>query len=590
MGLLSFFGGGEEKKKTGPWSQAAPYLTGRGNSPGVMPEAAAMYQQGGWSPEMQALLDSYQTGAGQVWENAFTPEYLNSGSALNQAIQAGEWDFTPQGPQQINAPVVDPTYNQFQPNAEAATYNAATVGGPQQINAQMIDSSLFSPGGAPQVEGGGFSPASMAAAYNSGYRPEGQVADFMSGGAYENKFLDGMYGAAARRVTDTFNESILPGIASDFAGSGGIGGSRQGIAEGLAAKEATQALTDLANNMYGDAYNLGFGAMSDLVGNQQMGDINRFAQNADMQQGANLNNANWAQQAASQGSAQAYGASGQNAANWLTGQGNILGALQSNQGADLAAQTSNTAYGQASDFANQNALNQAGQWNAGNLTQNSQFNTGLGADIAAQNTLIGNQTDQFNANNNMTAQMQNAGNQLAYNPQLAAANQQNLGNRVDGMGLPTAPLANYTGAFQGMMGAQQMPNAYDWNNLNNYSSVINQAAGQGSQMTGGYTPSPFGMAQMGLGLYSGLQSAGLLGSAAGSFIPMGPSDVRLKDNLVPLGEHKGLTVYRWDWNEDAEALGLHGREYGYVAQEVQEIYPHAIGERDGYLTVNYGAI
>ena len=71
------------------------------------------------------------------------------------------------------------------------------------------------------------------------------------------------------------------------------------------------------------------------------------------------------------------------------------------------------------------------------------------------------------------------------------------------------------------------------------------------------------------------------------------SDVRLKTNIV---KHKtfdnGLGWYSWDWTEEAKELGyfLKHKE-GFIAQEVKEIYPDTVYEKDnGILTILYNDV
>jgi hypothetical protein len=63
------------------------------------------------------------------------------------------------------------------------------------------------------------------------------------------------------------------------------------------------------------------------------------------------------------------------------------------------------------------------------------------------------------------------------------------------------------------------------------------------------------------------------------------SDIRLKENIKKIGTRPdGLGVYEFDyiWGGD--------RNIGLMAQEVNEVYPHAVGVVDGYLTVNYNQV
>jgi len=56
--------------------------------------------------------------------------------------------------------------------------------------------------------------------------------------------------AYAGEVQRNFDRNIMPGIQSSAAGFGQLGGSRQGVAEGIAAGDANQQMTDMASNLY----------------------------------------------------------------------------------------------------------------------------------------------------------------------------------------------------------------------------------------------------------------------------------------------------------------------------------------------------
>jgi len=72
------------------------------------------------------------------------------------------------------------------------------------------------------------------------------------------------------------------------------------------------------------------------------------------------------------------------------------------------------------------------------------------------------------------------------------------------------------------------------------------------------------------------------------------SDEQLKESVVTIRhsdyERIGLRAVEWKWNQQAnERLGLHGRSYGVVAQEVEKLYPWLVQNwPDGYKRVNYG--
>jgi hypothetical protein len=86
-----------------------------------------------------------------------------------------------------------------------------------------------------------------------------------------------------------------------------------------------------------------------------------------------------------------------------------------------------------------------------------------------------------------------------------------------------------------------------------------------------------------IGAGSSLYSAG---SAAASALPtlmafLPFSDARLKNNIAPVGEtYDGQQIYRYDMGDGRTQLGL-------MAQEVAQRKPDAVGERNGFLTLDY---
>ena len=73
---------------------------------------------------------------------------------------------------------------------------------------------------------------------------------------------------------------------------------------------------------------------------------------------------------------------------------------------------------------------------------------------------------------------------------------------------------------------------------------------------------------------------------------MAASDVRLKKDIQYLGKHeKGFGVYKWNWNDDAKAMGIDDRTVGVLAQELIEYMPEAVSVHPkGYLQVNYNLV
>lgn len=68
--------------------------------------------------------------------------------------------------------------------------------------------------------------------------------------------------AAIRPLTENFERSILPGIRGGATTAGGFGGSRQGIAEGLAAQGLTRQIGDVSSTIQANAFQQSLDAMT----------------------------------------------------------------------------------------------------------------------------------------------------------------------------------------------------------------------------------------------------------------------------------------------------------------------------------------
>lgn len=152
-------------------------------------------------------------------------------------------------------------------------------------------------------------------------------------------------------------------------------------------------------------------------------------------------------------------------------------------------------------------------------------------------------------------------NQLAYqrNEPINTLNAVRSGSQVQGPSfVNSAQQANTAGAD--LLGAQQM----------GYNAQLGASNAQNAANN-----------QMTQGLFS-------LGGAALM------SDIRTKENIVPIGiANNGLTVYQYEYKpefKDHELAGS-GVHYGYMAQEVEQVYPYAVKTlNDGYKVVDYGLL
>ena len=71
----------------------------------------------------------------------------------------------------------------------------------------------------------------------------------------KNPYLAEMAGSITSQVNDNLNRNILPSISSGAQMVGGYGGSRQGVVEANAFKDANQGLSNSLTNMYYGDYN-----------------------------------------------------------------------------------------------------------------------------------------------------------------------------------------------------------------------------------------------------------------------------------------------------------------------------------------------
>lgn len=69
-----------------------------------------------------------------------------------------------------------------------------------------------------------------------------------------NPYLQDQGQAITDQVTNNLQRRILPGINSAAMATGGFGGSRQGIAQGLAIGDTNQSLSGALAGMYGNAW------------------------------------------------------------------------------------------------------------------------------------------------------------------------------------------------------------------------------------------------------------------------------------------------------------------------------------------------
>ncbi len=84
---------------------------------------------------------------------------------------------------------------------------------------------------------------------------------------------------------------------------------------------------------------------------------------------------------------------------------------------------------------------------------------------------------------------------------------------------------------------------------------------------------------------SNLLSTGALG--AGLYF----SDPHLKENIEEIGFIADLTLYEWDWIPETKGTVVEKfGKTGFMADEVQEKYPHHVYDYCGYMTIDYPSL
>jgi hypothetical protein len=169
----------------------------------------------------------------------------------------------------------------------------------------------------------------------------------------QNPYTQQMGQDITRQVTNNLQRNILPGIGRGAVAAGGYGGSRQGIAEGLAIGETNNNLAGQLANLYGNQFNTdrNYGLQSDAL------DLNVY--NA---------NQNWMNQ----------------------GQQNQIGLIDkmmgwNQQGINNATQVQNTPLNYYSQFANLgNQFGGLGGSNSTNMPGNQMLGGLAGAQLFAQ--------------------------------------------------------------------------------------------------------------------------------------------------------------------------------------------------------------
>lgn len=162
-----------------------------------------------------------------------------AGNILNNPQVAGIYNPLTGQTSGTGSGYVDPIFK-INPNSGATPSFGGNTGGlpPGLSGATGGPSSIGRPGG--PSAGGSFGAPSGG----------GLVQDVNVNQYQQNPYLSQMGDVLTNRVTDNLNRNILPGIRSNAVMAGGFGGSRQGVVEANAMKDANQGISDALTGAY----------------------------------------------------------------------------------------------------------------------------------------------------------------------------------------------------------------------------------------------------------------------------------------------------------------------------------------------------
>jgi hypothetical protein len=445
---------------------------------------------------------------------------------------------------QAGVGATQPAFNEaFQTATESANYN------PLGVNASQIGYQSVNPYGvnAMGVSAGqtGFERVGAA-----GVGAQNITApNFLQGdvSSYMNPYISNVENAALSRLEGATQQAVNR-LGDQALSARAFGGSRQGIAEGVALGEAARSAGELSANLRSQGYNQ---AAALLQADQQ-----RAMQAALANQQANLAAGTTSAQLAQQA------ALANQAAGIQTGQFNIDRALQAalaNQRAGLEAGTTTAQLGQQAALANQQAGLTASQVNASQALQAQQLNQAAGLQGAQQ--------------------------------RLAAAGMLgNLGTTYQDARQQDAAILESIGQQRQAMNQAALDEAYArYQEQRNYPiEMLNLRLGATTATPYGTTTSGSQFVPRGNNLLAGLGAAGSAASGFAALAPLlGFSDERMKTDIEKVGkdEETGLTMYAYRYKGDPKT---YPKVVGPMAQEIEKKYPGQVTEVAGRKAVNLG--
>ncbi len=413
---------------------------------------------------------------------------------------------------QAGVGATQPMFNQaFQTASGVAAYNPDFVA-PSEVSAMNVGAGRT---GFERVGGAGVGAQNITA------------PNFLQGnvGAYMNPYLENVENAALSRLQGATQQAVNR-IGDQAMAARAFGGSRQGIAEGVALGEAARSAGELSANLRSQ----GYGQAAQLL-------------QADQQR--------------------------------------AMQAALANQQANLAAGTTSAQLAQQAALANQQAGMQTGQFNIDRALQSSLANQRANLEAAQINAQQALQAQQLN----QAAGLQAANLRLAGAGQLS-----DLSGEFQRSRQLDAALLENIGAQRQAQQQAALDEAYArFQEQQNYPiEMLNLRLGATSATPYGTTQSGTQFVPRGNPFLGGLGAVGSAASGIAALAPLlGFSDERMKTDIEKVGRDKetGLDMYAYRYKGDPKT---YPKVVGPMAQDIEKKYPEQVREVAGRKAVNLG--
>lgn len=257
MGLFDSLFGSKQKSKNSfdPYAPTQDFLLGNNGQPGIFDEAARLYGQGGFLPSMQEAQTDYLS---QLGARGHLPQNILSNIG--------------------QLPGQNPAYAAAANDLMGGAY--AVANGAYDTNFNPVANINI-----PQVD------LTSARAGQGALDPTRSLSSLLTGNVV-NPYLQQQSDAMVNQLTRNLNENVMPGIRSEALASGQYGGSRQGIAEGLAASRLNQDLAPALTNLFGGAFENAQQRMAGTANALNEQAFQNAANNANLSMGGQQFNAN----------------------------------------------------------------------------------------------------------------------------------------------------------------------------------------------------------------------------------------------------------------------------------------------------------